>query len=243
MSGRDDVFNSSAVVASSDGDNLREWVTTLANHGIEARPCADLHALELAFSGALVIDALLFDLPFDGHSDFNHLKQLLLSVQRRPGIVAIIPETLRDQLVNALEVGVDVTLSGPARTDEVLAAITRTLRRRPMETDSASAWVLDAVAWTVCPPGSDSAVPLTYKEREFLLRVGSQPGDPVSKEKFVDLFGTTPELFDPRRLEIMVRRLRNKVRTTTGLDLPVNTAHGIGYAFGGLIRLVETGHL
>lgn len=233
------MFNASAVVASSDGDQLREWVTTLANNGIEARPCTDMTALELAFSGAQALDAVLFELPFDGHSDFNLLKRLLRSMQRRPGVVAVIPDTLRDELVNALEAGVDVTLSGPARADEVLAAITRALRPRPVQADAADAWTLDAVAWTIQPPNSHHAVPLTYKEREFLLRVGNQPGDPVSKEDFADLFGTTRELFDPRRLEIMVRRLRNKVRSATGLDLPVHTAHGVGYAFGGFVRLMD----
>ena len=71
---------------------------------------------------------------------------------------------------------------------------------------------------------------LTFKEREFLLKLAQQPGQPLSKEVFVGLFETTAELFDPRRLEIMVRRLRNKVREQTNIELPLHTAHGFGYA-------------
>jgi DNA-binding response OmpR family regulator len=230
----------SALVASSQQDHLREWVTALAHHGVEARPCSDLMALELALSGAKGLDALLLDLPFDGEDSPGVLDRLLRQIRQRPGIVTVLHDSLRHELVNALEAGVDVPLLGPVRPNEVAAAVVRVVSPRGIRADEQDAWELDPVTWTLRAPATDVRVPLTYKEREFLIMLGRQPGDPMAKEAFAEIFGTSRELFDPRRLEIMVRRLRNKLQQKAGVDLPVRTAHGVGYAFGGAIRLLDT---
>jgi DNA-binding response OmpR family regulator len=47
----------------------------------------------------------------------------------------------------------------------------------------------------------------------------------------ITALGQNPEIYDPRRMEIMVRRLRNKAKETVGYELPLETAHRKGYAF------------
>jgi DNA-binding response OmpR family regulator len=43
--------------------------------------------------------------------------------------------------------------------------------------------------------------------------------------------GEDPALYDPRRLEILIRRLRNKVGKLAGTELPLNTVYGLGFNF------------
>ena len=46
-----------------------------------------------------------------------------------------------------------------------------------------------------------------------------------------------PEHYDFRRLEILIRRLRNKAKEAWGDILPLETAHRQGYAFTANIRI------
>ncbi len=43
--------------------------------------------------------------------------------------------------------------------------------------------------------------------------------------------GENPSEFDQRRLDKEMSRLRQKVHAEIGLELPVQTVHGIGYVF------------
>jgi DNA-binding response OmpR family regulator len=43
--------------------------------------------------------------------------------------------------------------------------------------------------------------------------------------------GHDPQSYDYRRMEILVRRLRNKTKEVLGSELPVETVHKVGYAF------------
>jgi DNA-binding response OmpR family regulator len=43
--------------------------------------------------------------------------------------------------------------------------------------------------------------------------------------------GEEAEVFDPRRLEILIRRLRNKVEQATEDELPLTTVYGLGFNF------------
>ncbi|MEI8210076.1 MAG: helix-turn-helix domain-containing protein [Methylococcales bacterium] len=51
--------------------------------------------------------------------------------------------------------------------------------------------------------------------------------------------GYNPETYYPRRLEIMVRRLRSKMKAHFVTEFPLETVHGRGYTFTGLIRLAD----
>ena len=47
-----------------------------------------------------------------------------------------------------------------------------------------------------------------------------------------------PSNDDPRRLEILVRRLRQRASQELGENLPLQTVHGIGYAFLGDLKVI-----
>jgi DNA-binding response OmpR family regulator len=64
-----------------------------------------------------------------------------------------------------------------------------------------------------------------------LQRLAAQPGQAVSRQNLVLALGQDPQAYDYRRMEVLVRRLRNKVRDSAGVDLPLETVHRLGYAF------------
>ena len=72
---------------------------------------------------------------------------------------------------------------------------------------------------------------LTHSEHVLLHRLAQSAGQAVSKEILASSLGHNPEHYDYRRLEILVRRLRNKAKQTLDITLPLETAHRVGYAF------------
>lgn len=51
--------------------------------------------------------------------------------------------------------------------------------------------------------------------------------------------GYSQSIYDFRRLEVIIRRLRNKAKLTLGIEIPLKTAHRRGYAFTDTIRVVD----
>jgi DNA-binding response OmpR family regulator len=62
-------------------------------------------------------------------------------------------------------------------------------------------------------------------------RLVQSPGLPVERNTLVQALGENPDLYDPRRMEILIRRLRVKAREALGYELPLDTVHRVGYAF------------
>jgi DNA-binding response OmpR family regulator len=65
----------------------------------------------------------------------------------------------------------------------------------------------------------------------LLQRLAHQPGAVVSRQDLATSLGHDPDAYDFRRMEILVRRLRQKVKTSLGIELPLETVRKIGYAF------------
>jgi DNA-binding response OmpR family regulator len=53
----------------------------------------------------------------------------------------------------------------------------------------------------------------------------------VSRDALIKALGGDPMTYDPRRLEIAVRRLRKKIEESTGEPFPFTTVYGQGYSF------------
>ena len=60
----------------------------------------------------------------------------------------------------------------------------------------------------------------------------------MARERLILALGQEPTAYDPRNLEILVR-LRRKSVQDLGEELPLVTAHGVGYAFLADIRVVQ----
>jgi DNA-binding response OmpR family regulator len=71
----------------------------------------------------------------------------------------------------------------------------------------------------------------------LLLKMADQPGQVVPRQELVLSLGHDPQSYDFRRMEILVRRLRNKVKTDLGCELPLETVRKVGYAFTAALQL------
>jgi DNA-binding response OmpR family regulator len=218
------------MLATANTMNAHRWCQALADHGADGHACPDQQSCEAWFDTRDSIDAIILEPPLTLEDDLAFVAHHGDLSNGGPASVVVLPDGQAGAVAEALQHGFDLPLTGPVDAADLAKATLEVINRQTEQNNLDGHWRLDAVGWRVVAPDAESTVPLTYKEREFLLKLADQPGQPVHKESFVSLFGTTPELFDPRRLEIMVRRLRNKVRLYTRQELPLHTAHGLGYA-------------
>ncbi len=97
-------------------------------------------------------------------------------------------------------------------------------------TEPGKAWQLSARNWSLITPYGKQ-IQLTVREFGFLHQLFAAQGQPVAKRKLAEtIFGTRP-INSGERLRVLVARLRKKCLAATGEDLPLKTAHMIGYAF------------
>ncbi len=74
------------------------------------------------------------------------------------------------------------------------------------------------------------ALPAVYSNADGYSALLSQLGDnPPWRERLIAALTPTPWDFDPHRLEVLVHRLRSRVRSATHLALPIRALRGMGY--------------
>lgn len=140
--------------------------------------------------------------------------------------------------VRGLNAGADDYLGKPFSTDELLARI-RSLLRRTQRAGLAPAQIrlgevrIDFVmqkAWK-------SERPLALSQREFgILRLLAEfPGQPVSRERFLDVvwgYGAFPTT---RTVDSHIAKLRVKIEPAPDRPRYLQTVHGVGYRLEGLV--------
>jgi DNA-binding response OmpR family regulator len=90
-------------------------------------------------------------------------------------------------------------------------------------------WRLDNVSWSLESPYG-GIVSLTRSETKLLNKLATKPGKSIQKKALIRALGHDPATYDNGSLEVMVRRLRNKVKLQTSTPLPLKTEYGVGYA-------------
>jgi two-component system response regulator PhoP len=166
----------------------------------------------------------------DGYAVASHLRQAA-----DIGIVMLTGRGSPHDMAHGLTQGADVYLVKPLDLD-VLAAGLLSLRRRlsagrpavQTVTQVQRAWQLSADGWTLHSPAQQTLA-LTAMERGALQLLFEAVGEPVTRERLIERVTDAPWDFDPHRLDVLVHRLRARVRTATGLELPIRALRGQGY--------------
>jgi two-component system OmpR family response regulator len=138
--------------------------------------------------------------------------------------------------VSGIRAGADVYLVKPVLPEEIVLLVHNLMRR--LRGQASSTWTLDSTGWRLLSPDGH-AMKLTHSEHAILLRLSQNSGQAVSREELATSLGHNPEYYDYRRLEILIRRLRNKARDNLNILIPLETAHRHGYAFTASIELVK----
>jgi two-component system, OmpR family, response regulator len=221
-------------VVEDEGSLRADLVEYLGASGHCVVGCVDGRALE----GALTehpIEIVILDVNLPGESGFTIAGRL--REHSGIGIVMLTARNLAVDRVVGLELGADVYLVKPVELRELEAQV-RALARRlatppavaPADTSPAGSWVYDLLAWTLVAPDG-AVIKLTGSERIFLSLLAVCPGEAVSRTDIFTALGKRS--WDPadRSVDSLVRRLRAKGEEVTGVPVPIEAVHGVGYAF------------
>ncbi len=225
-------------------DDLVDYLSRCGFHVCGAASGEELDAL-LNSHGA---DVIVLDVNLPNEDGFSVAQRVRAASQ-----AAIIMLTARSGLIDrviGLELGADVYLVKPVDFREVEAQIKALFRRLQKTTgsaplpsprpppasldDSKKIWRFDETEWRLQAPGG-AAVSLTATEYKFLGLLVVAPGEAVTRQAIA--LALTGRDWDPysRSIDSLVRRLRIKVEEHTGVALPVQAVHGVGYAFVGAV--------
>ena len=219
-----------------DDAELREQILlpVLCAAGFDATGLDSALQLYRSWAGS-PFDLVLLDIGLpddDGVEIARHLRGLSPS----PGLVIYTGHGRSLDRLRGLRAGVDAYLVKPLDMDEVVETLRNVHARlatpagQVPDAAVAGCWSLNRRGWSLTAP-SGSTVPLSQAERQVMALLVASRDAPVSREVLIAHLTGDVESFDPRRLEMLVYRLRQKCRQACGEDLPLRTVRGTGYLF------------
>ena len=177
-------------------------------------------------------DILLLDLGLPDGDGLNWLKRR--QDLRDKGVIITTARSDALSRVTGVRAGADVYLVKPVLPEEIVSLVQNLMRR--LHGQAPTTWLLDETGWRLLAPDG-RPLKLTHSEHVLLQRLAQSSGQAVSKEELAISLGHNPDHYDFRRLEILVRRLRNKAKDTWDITLPLDTVHRLGYAFTANIQI------
>jgi DNA-binding response OmpR family regulator len=176
--------------------------------------------------GLILLDVMLPKL--DGYALCAELRRLEIAA---PVLMLTAKAQVQDR-VTGLDSGADDYLVKPFSTDELLARVRALLRRAGGQRRAVTALALGDVridlARLTARRGRES-VHLTSKEFAVLRLLAEAGGEPVTRERFLDLvwgYGTFPTT---RTVDNHIASLRAKLEPDPGAPRWIVTVHGVGY--------------
>jgi two-component system torCAD operon response regulator TorR len=181
-------------------------------------------------------DLLLIDINLPGEDGLKLTRQ-----QREHSNAGIILVTGRTDTVDrivGLEIGADDYVTKPVEHRELLARVKGLLRRLDSSRQGGSTsslrrfdgWALD-VARRTLRAENGTYVEMTRAEFRLLAALTSSPGQVLSRERL--LHETSGRDWDPsdRTVDVIVRRVRKKLKDNPRSPRIIVTSHGEGYFF------------
>ena len=165
----------------------------------------------------------------------------ILEAHRKMSSVPVVFITCEGQLedrVAGINADADYYLVKPVKSDELLAIVARCFRRQQPITASKT-WQIDLVAWLLQDPEGSQAS-LTRTETLLLTAFAGKAGVAISRNDIIVALGKHPDFYDQRRLEVAIRRLRQKIEAARLIKLPLETVYGFGYVLNTELALRNT---
>ena len=215
------------VLIVEDETDFREGLCDLLNlEGFQAHGVGSFSSYK-AWRASNSCDLLILDrnLP-DG--DGLEILKIHRRTENTPAIMLTGAGQIEDR-IQGMNADADYYLVKPVITDELIA-ILRRFERKLGEAGQADAWVLDPVRWHVTTP-DNIKISLTKSEVAIVACFIEKAGMTVSRDEVIEALGGDPMTYDPRRLEIAIRRLRKKMEESTTEAFPLTTVYGEGYSF------------
>lgn len=172
--------------------------------------------------------------------DGDGLTVLSLQKQIKPvPTIFVTCEGQPEDRVLGLNADADYYLVKPIVTDELVAILRKFERRINLTSVDMQSWLLDKERWRLVWPHGVHYIPLTRSEMALLLCFANKAGVLVSRNEIAQALGSDPLVYDFRRLEVMIRRLRSKASNPAAIEMPLGTAYGKGYVFNGELVITQ----
>lgn len=143
------------------------------------------------------------------------------------GIVVLTARNTGRSKIEGLLTGADHFFYKPVDLEELTATLRALLRR--LESGGVSPrWVLDTLQCQLLPPGKPP-IRLTAQGYIVMRSIVAGKGRPVSRRQIVEALGQNYLQYDLRRLDTQMHEIRKLVAESSGLELPVRAARGVGY--------------
>lgn len=219
------------LVVEDEPDLLEALVGYLNMEGMLAHGVNHLSAAQ-SWMTTNEFDILLLDLGLPDGDGLSWLKKRL--DLRDKGVIITTARSDSLSRITGVRAGADVYLVKPVLPEEIVSLVHNLMRR--LRGQAPSTWVLDETGWRLLAPDG-RPLKLTHSEHVLLQRLAQSSGQAVSREDLATSLGHNSEHYDFRRLEILVRRLRNKAKEAWDIALPLETVHRLGYAFTANIQI------
>lgn len=164
----------------------------------------------------------------DGFAIAKHLRETT-----GVGIIMLTGRDAKSDHIRGLAEGADAYFSKPLDV-ELLASALHSLSRRMSANMHATAtpavaaqWRLEADGWRLLSPNG-SVIALSLTER-VILKCLEAADHPVPKDVLIAELEQVLDDFDPSRLEMLIHRLRRKVESKAGQELPLSAVRRMGY--------------
>jgi DNA-binding response OmpR family regulator len=156
-------------------------------------------------------------------------------LRRLSNPAAILMLTAKGQIadrVQGLDVGADDYLVKPFSSEELIARVRAMLRRVQRQTKAPARLVLgeaqiDLIKQTATR--GRKTLHLTAKEFAMLRLMAEAPGEPVSRERFLDLVWGCAAFPTTRTVDNHIASLRSKIEKDPDEPQWIKTLHGVGY--------------
>ncbi|MGA2659600.1 MAG: response regulator transcription factor [Verrucomicrobiota bacterium] len=176
-------------------------------------------------------DLILLDIMMprlDGYAVCAELRRLA----RPTPILMLTAKGQVEDRVSGLDAGADDYLVKPFSTQELLARARALLRRARRQTQSAAKLKLGEVEIDLARQSAMRAgkpLHLTAKEFAMLRLMAETPGEPVSRERFLDAVWGYTAFPTTRTVDNHLANLRGKIEPDPDSPRWLLTVHGIGY--------------
>ncbi len=176
-------------------------------------------------------DLLLLDIMMprlDGYAVCAELRRLSIPVP----ILMLTAKAQVEDRVTGLDAGADDYLVKPFSTEELLARVRALLRRARRQTHAPVKLRLGDLEIDLARQAArrgKRVVHLTAKEFAMLRLMAETPGEPVSRERFLDVVWGYTAFPTTRTVDNHIASLRSKIERDPDAPRWLKTVHGVGY--------------